>query len=440
MFTFNIIRDKKSFLIVALIFSLPLKIDFYLWNTVVHNHLGGAQADPQVLVSDIFILLLYIEWYFSLVKNKKQPFRLSNTDRVGIIFLVWSIFSIYNCKDTTLLGFEFIKMVKIYLLYFYFANRIDDLRIVRKIIFSLLIVIIIQGALAIYQYKYGSPYWIQKLAEASNTVRVHEIGNMLIQRVSGTLGYATDFAFFIAPITVMIFSVYVGSIASKKDAIYIMSFIAGSIALLLSFSRAGWISLLIGIIVICIYYFPKKQKAMRTVKLLLPIGVVLLSSILLFRMEILARIGGYDYGSSFTRIKMYKNALEIIKQHPIFGIGLNQYTIVMHNYDNWGYLKNIYYPVHNAYLFLAAEIGLPGLLLFSLFACLILRHGVIALKKSEGEVKTYLIGLILAVVIIIFQSMFDTGFKYMIPVWNLLFLFLGLIETIYYKQGWFQDG
>ena len=62
-----------------------------------------------------------------------------------------------------------------------------------------------------------------------------------------------------------------------------------------------------------------------------------------------------DYGSVGIRMEMYNSAFELFKQHPVFGVGLSNFSFL----TNYG----INYP-HNVPLEILAELGIIGALYF----------------------------------------------------------------------------
>lgn len=75
-------------------------------------------------------------------------------------------------------------------------------------------------------------------------------------------------------------------------------------------------------------------------------------------------------GDIFTlskRIELSKNALEIIKQYPVTGVGLGNYVVAQAQFSTQ-HLNLINQPVHNAYLLLLCEVGLlvGGILFYEL--------------------------------------------------------------------------
>ena len=62
-------------------------------------------------------------------------------------------------------------------------------------------------------------------------------------------------------------------------------------------------------------------------------------------------------------------ALTMIRHHPLFGVGLNNYTHASRQYDftREQIVSAWNSPVHNLFLFIAGEIGLVGLICFAVF-------------------------------------------------------------------------
>jgi len=74
-----------------------------------------------------------------------------------------------------------------------------------------------------------------------------------------------------------------------------------------------------------------------------------------------------------SREFFFTYSFEIIKQHPILGVGAG--NLMLEVGRMWGMTIEHLLPVHNVYLYIWAELGLPGLALFLLACFSIIRHG-----------------------------------------------------------------
>src|SRR5207253_9160049 len=67
------------------------------------------------------------------------------------------------------------------------------------------------------------------------------------------------------------------------------------------------------------------------------------------------------WGEIEARAELNATALQIIRDAPLFGVGLNNYSVMLDDYDFYGFIFPGY-PVHNLFLLVFAEMGLVGLL------------------------------------------------------------------------------
>lgn len=73
--------------------------------------------------------------------------------------------------------------------------------------------------------------------------------------------------------------------------------------------------------------------------------------------------------SSTLRFALWESTLAMIRDFPWTGIGWGAYRLVYHDYDFFVQDRSVViYHAHNLYLNIAAEVGLPGLLVFLLLA------------------------------------------------------------------------
>jgi O-antigen ligase len=64
--------------------------------------------------------------------------------------------------------------------------------------------------------------------------------------------------------------------------------------------------------------------------------------------------------SASTRVVIWKGGLQMVREHPVMGVGLTRFGQLIRNYAPLDRGRD----AHNAYLITAAELGIPALLLF----------------------------------------------------------------------------
>ncbi len=132
-------------------------------------------------------------------------------------------------------------------------------------------------------------------------------------------------------------------------------------------------------------YFPGKL-AWVGVTLLVFLGI----NWFLFGEQIQDRLGVSHKGwSSIVTEESFANretlnliALRMVKQNPIFGVGLRNFVVEMDGYAGEKLLPYLHQPVHNLYLLIAAEAGILALFVFVVVLYYILRSTTRHLKQS----------------------------------------------------------
>jgi O-antigen ligase len=71
-----------------------------------------------------------------------------------------------------------------------------------------------------------------------------------------------------------------------------------------------------------------------------------------------------DYGSTQFHLEAWKAGLRMIEAHPIAGIGLGNFKPLMPSYMASGMIIHVETVAHNMFIEVAAELGLPALLIF----------------------------------------------------------------------------
>lgn len=191
-------------------------------------------------------------------------------------------------------------------------------------------------------------------------------------------------------------------ILNQKERIFcILATISLTAGLIVSFSRAAWLALLIGLVNYLIFLGRARLK--NFVSKLLPTALIAVVTIALFAVPyyylLWPRLTGQsrlEQISATERIVDFKEAWPLIIQHPLIGSGLGTYGLALEKQFPEE-LVWYYQPIHNTFILLAAEIGLIGLA--------ILIWLVILLAKAscrETEKKLVATAVVAALVILLF--------------------------------------
>jgi O-antigen ligase len=120
------------------------------------------------------------------------------------------------------------------------------------------------------------------------------------------------------------------------------------------------------------------------------------------------RFSADDNGSSAARAPLNALALAIIKDHPVAGIGANNFALAMQPYLPRHFQGEFVYIVHNTYLLVWAEMGTGGLVAFVCFLAAVLSQGF-RRHPRRGRVALPRLGCAAAVVCAMVQMTVEPG-------------------------------
>ena len=220
----------------------------------------------------------------------------------------------------------------------------------------------------------------------------HLMVYMIEQRLTGTFKMPNDLGAYLALSLPYVIGYFVASWrrhTKQKSPIWII-FVLGAIVVLMStnlvltLTRAAWVSTLIAIVFLGVYFIVialrKFSEARHRVTSEEPVHglekrilfgsiiiIVLLSlSLLLVPQHIKTRFQTmieHPVGFMGERPQWWQTALELTQKYPLTGIGLGRFR---YEYQTNGPPEqyNVPYHAHNIYLHIAVEHGIPSLLLF----------------------------------------------------------------------------
>jgi O-antigen ligase len=210
-------------------------------------------------------------------------------------------------------------------------------------------------------------------------------------------------------------------------------------ALFLTFTRAAYLSM--GILIGLVVFFTRIPKR-YIISGILGIGVFLIfvfiyfkSNAVLFmikqRMDMDVRNANLSVGSIAFRFLLWKSAWEMFLQHPLLGIGFDNFVKVNASTSLFPIIKglggaNLY--AHNVYLQFLAEMGIPGLASFIwLIWRVFMKISTLLKKLSNNEYRFLLLGYAGGFVLWLFMALTEAAFY--TPMTALLFFFyLGIFS------------
>ncbi len=148
--------------------------------------------------------------------------------------------------------------------------------------------------------------------------------------------------------------------------------VAAGVMLLLTLSRGGWVAFAVGSLFTVAVYASKRILTLRQLSAAgLSLALLSLAFVSVYP-QVLLRLTASDDRSVESRVILSDQALTIIRANPWLGVGYGDYNRAANEYwpPSWGGISADYQKeilevvVHDHYLLLAAELGLPAMLFF----------------------------------------------------------------------------
>lgn len=153
-------------------------------------------------------------------------------------------------------------------------------------------------------------------------------------------------------------------------------------AILISFTRSAWAGAGAGVLAAA-YWIPRKQ----LISILVPIAVAgLLASPFIYHRISLSAHG--KFGPDYGRVALWKVGVEMVRDHPLFGVGPERIPVEFPLYYKESNLDQFYYGhMQNDFLQIAAERGLICFAAFLWFLAELYRSFWRFLKSSDDTLR-----------------------------------------------------
>lgn len=358
-FAAAVVGDLRRLCLAVILLDMPLQIDFnigYREQAAAVGALGGLNLS----LTTGALLVLYVLWISELLLHK-------GSGRIGgfhpslpaLLYLGTITCSLWTANDGQLAQFELFLIGQLFLLSTYIACTIQTRNDVLFIMSLLLAGLCLEGSIIMAMNATGSTL---NLPGVSGTVwkGAHDGG----ARLGGTLGSPNTAAAYLSLLLAPALGVLLADVATRYKRLALAALGLGGIALVLTFSRGGWIAFLLSSGLVC--WCCLRRGWLSPAKPLIAVcgGLVLLAP---FSGEIVQRIFGDDEGSAHSRVPLMRIAWRIIGDHPWFGVGGNNFGTVIHFYATPEFNGGWLYTVHNQYMLTWAELGIGGLIAFVIF-------------------------------------------------------------------------
>lgn len=264
------------------------------------------------------------------------------------------------------------------------------------------------GAMAVFEVILSALQWLRRSSlglaiEAQESILTYLQGpgqEFYSVRPIGTFSHPNElalFSLFMAVLFLPLLYLKERRLRVGKNADLIF-FISATLTLILSLGRSAWIAFFI---CLALFLYLVEKKWNRHVLSLDRIPIKTLVYVLLFATVFFPMITSravrslelfQPTGGGETRMRLIVESLHLIKQKPIFGAGMGLSGMSMFQFNPEGIISTFPSVVHNLYLLIASESGIPALTLFLAFIVVLLKKTWEKAKRSSIDDKIQKLG------------------------------------------------
>jgi O-antigen ligase len=325
--------------------------------------LSAAAALVSIAASEILLAGACLLW----IVIRSRPVRIPAYTLPLIAFMVTTVLSFALSSDRSIGGHQLGKFV-LFPMGLLAANFIRDSGRV-KVTFKLLLVVAAAGsATSIVQFVLKERRFLETQAV--------EYDPMVLDRVKGFMGHWMTFSG--GQLLVWCAALPLIVLIGRRWMIPVSMI---GIAIVFSFTRGAWLGAVFGIAVAS-WWIPRRQ----LVRLIVPIVIVgLLASPFIYH-RVSMTVKGQS-GGDIGRLKLLKVGVEMVRAHPLFGVGPERIPVEFPNYYKGNDLNTFYIGhMQNDFMQIAAERGLICLAAF-LWFLFVLYRSLWEFAKSKIELR-----------------------------------------------------
>lgn len=415
-----VVGNVQKLLLAVILLDIPFQLDIHLAYRDEVAELG-ALGGWNISVTTLSLLVLYALWLGELLARVKPRSRsLLRTSLPLVLYLAFVALSVVAAHDVILSAFEIFLLLQMFLLYVYIAGTVRTRQDVLFIVIMLFIGLVLESLVMVALRFVGHSFSV-----AGMLARIDPDN-----RVGGTVGSPINAAAYLCLLLAPAMSILLTRLAWYYKWLAALAFGLGGVALVLTFSRGGWIAFFLSSAILCLLAW---RRGWLSITIPFSITVVVVLLFLLFQDAILVRLLGDDNGSASARVPLMKLAFRVIKDKPVLGVGINNFPIIMKQYATPEFGGAWLYAIHDKYLLVWAETGIGGLVAFIWFLLATVRRGWQCWKLSDRFLSPLALGFTAAIagqMVHMFVDVFHSR-----PEVQLLWLVAGLITAIRNMDG-----
>jgi len=384
---------------------MPKKItevlDFIIYWSIVIMPFSVAIAPA---LANAFIGFFSVFFIIKKIIKREKPF---GDIAVMVPFLFLILISLVSFKNSVSLSTSFHgieKLLKYLLIFVVCAQEIKDRKHVARIVTSVILGVSLVSIDAVWQIIFGWDFI------RGNTLQ-QAIG---LIRPTASFPNPNVFGVYMSALTPLIIGLTLFYFKGKKKIVMVLISVLAIAGLGLTLSRGSGLALYLSTLFLCV----AKRKKILTFTLIAVL--IVFPFVMPKNIKQWAKDANYNplvFMCNQDRISIYRNTINMIKQHPFIGVGVNTFSKNYGKYKLESAEKYAHTPdtiyAHNNYLQMAGEIGLLGLLAFLWFLVQVFRRGFKTYQTIKEEyLKIVVLSLIACFIAFLINGLTETSLYY----------------------------
>jgi len=389
-FVAMIVRSLRRLLLAVVIVDIPFQWDVHLSHRPSETALGALPGFGLSLTT-LALAALYALWLAESLAAPEHaaPARLRAAFPL-VAYVGFAALSLLAARDSELAAFEVALLIQSLLLFVYVASNVrtrDDVRFVTVVLLGTLLA----QALVMLAMRFSG----LDLSSIGLSAELPRGVGPLADRVTGTVGSPNTAASYLVPVLLPALTVLAARVSRRLKAVAALGFGLGLAALVLTFSRGGWIGF---VVAIGVAFVAARRRGWLSGRVWIGVAAAAVVLATLFGATIAGRVTSDDRGAAYSRVPLMRLAGEVIRDEPLLGVGPNNFAFVLPEFATPDFTHEWLYTVHNKYLLVWAEAGLGALLAFLAFLVVTLRRGWRCWQARDPLLSPLALGLAAGVV------------------------------------------
>jgi O-antigen ligase len=403
----TLLRSLARISLGILIILIPFRYRFFAFSRPIPP-IYQDFTDLILFASDVFLAITLLFWLGALAFEGRLPHFGPGFLSLPILGLTLAgLLSGLNSVDPMLSLYHTLRFALLLLLYLYVVNEIRSLD---QVIPPLLILILLQSGIGIFQVLNQHSAGFASLGELQldpmkNGVSIVSAGGMRFLRAYALSDHPNILGGSLALSLVILMGWFITS-GPKWRILTSAVFDMGGLGLLYTYSRSAWLATGASLAFVGIAYLKNRQASrFRSWLTLLGAGLIFMLPFLWSSAQLVGvrlnredsyNLDPHENQSLGERAILNSAAIDLFSRNPLFGVGLGTFPIALKQ-EQPDYAFN-YQPAHFVLLDVAAETGIVGALFYlfgmtSPWLALWMNRGHLRLNPQLIAASAFLLGL-----------------------------------------------